>query len=32
MKLEFSDQIFEKCSDIKFNVNQSSRSRIVPCG
>jgi len=32
MKLEFSQQIFEKYSDIKFNENLSSGSRVVPCG
>jgi hypothetical protein len=32
MKLEFSQQIFEIFSKIKFNVNMSSRSRVVPCG
>jgi hypothetical protein len=32
MKLEFSGQIFEKCSDIKFHENPSSGSRVVPCG
>jgi hypothetical protein len=32
MKLEFSRQIFEKYSDIKFNDNPSSWSRVVPCG
>jgi len=25
-------QDFEKCSDIKFHENPSSRSRLVPCG
>jgi len=29
MKLEFSQQIFEKSSNIKFHENQSSGSRIV---
>jgi hypothetical protein len=32
MKLEFSRQIFEKYSDIKFLENPPSRSRVVPCG
>jgi hypothetical protein len=32
MKLEFSLQIFEKFSYIKFNENSSSGSRVVPCG
>ena len=32
MNLEFSQQIFEKYSDIKFNENASSGSRAVPCG
>ena len=32
MKLEFSRQIFEKSSDIKFDENPSSGSRVVPCG
>jgi hypothetical protein len=32
MELEFSWQIFEKKSDIKFNENPSSESHIVPCG
>jgi len=32
MKLEFSRQIFEKCSNIKFHENPSSGSRAVPCG
>ena len=31
MKLEFTRQIFEKYSNIKFNENPSSRSRVVPC-
>jgi len=30
MKLEFSGQILEKCSDIKFHKNPSSGSRVVP--
>jgi len=32
MKLEFSPQIFKQCSNIKFNENPSSESRVVPCG
>jgi hypothetical protein len=32
MKLEFSRQIFEKYSDIKFHENPFSGSRVVPCG
>jgi len=32
MKLEFSTQISEKYSNIKFNENPSSRSRVVACG
>jgi hypothetical protein len=32
MKFEYSLQIFEKCSDIKFHENLSSGSRVVPCG
>jgi hypothetical protein len=31
MKLEYSPQIFEKYSNIKFNENPSSGSRVVPC-
>ena len=31
-KLEFSLQIFERYSNIKFNKNTSSGSRVVPCG
>ena len=31
MKLEFSQQIFEKYLDIKFHENPSSGSRVVPC-
>jgi hypothetical protein len=30
MELEFSRQIFEKYSNVKFNENPSSGSRIVP--
>jgi hypothetical protein len=32
MKLEFSPQIFQNYSDVKFNDNLSSRKRVVPCG
>jgi hypothetical protein len=32
MKLEFSPQIFEKFSNIKFYKNPSNWSRVVPCG
>jgi hypothetical protein len=32
MKSEFSWQIFEKYSNIKFRENPSSGSRVVPCG
>jgi len=32
MKFEFSEQIFEQSSNIKFHENLSSGSRIVPCG
>ena len=32
MKLEFSRQIFEKSSHIKFNESSSSGSRVVPRG
>jgi hypothetical protein len=32
MKLEFSRQIVEKHSNIKFHKNPSSGSRVVPCG
>ena len=31
MKLEFSQQIFKKCSNIKFLENPSSGSLFVPC-
>ena len=31
MKLEFSRQIFEKYSNIKFHENPSRGSRVVPC-
>jgi len=30
MKLEFSQQMFEKASNIKFHENPSSESRVVP--
>jgi hypothetical protein len=30
--LEFSRQIFKKCSNIKLHENPSSVSRVVPCG
>jgi len=32
MKLEFSRQILEIYSNIKFHENPFSRSRFVPCG
>ena len=32
IKLEFSQQISEKVSNIKFHENLSSGSRVVPCG
>jgi hypothetical protein len=32
MKLEFSPQIFEKHSNIKFHKNPSNGSLAVPCG
>jgi hypothetical protein len=32
MKLEFSRQIFEKYSDVKFLENSFSANRAVPCG
>jgi hypothetical protein len=32
MKLEFSRQIFEKYTSIKFHENPSSGRRVVPCG
>jgi len=32
MKIEFSRQIFEKSSNIKFHKNPSSVSRVVPWG
>ena len=32
MKLEFSEQIFEKYWNIKFHENLSSRIQVIPCG
>ena len=32
MKLEFTRQIFERYSNIKFRGNPSSGNRVVPCG
>ena len=32
MKFEFSQQIFEKYSNIKHHENPSSWSRVIPCG
>jgi hypothetical protein len=32
MKLEFSRQVFEKYSYIKFHENLSSGNQVVPCG
>ena len=32
MKLDFSRQIFEKYSNIKFNENPSSGNRVDACG
>ena len=32
MKLEFYRQIFEQSSNIRFEVNLSVVSRVVPCG
>jgi len=32
MKLEFTRDIFEKYSNIKFHVNPSNGSRVLPCG
>jgi hypothetical protein len=32
MKIELSEQIFEKYSNVKFYENPSSGSRVVPCG
>ena len=32
IKLEFSRQIFDESSDIRFHHNPSSGSRVVPCG
>jgi hypothetical protein len=32
MKLQFSRKIFEKYSNMKFQKNPTSGSRVVPCG
>jgi len=32
IKIEFSRQIFEKYSDVKFYEDPSSWSQIIPCG
>ena len=32
MKCEFSGQIFEKYSNVKFRENPSSEGRVCPCG
>jgi len=32
MRLEFSRQILEMYTNMKFNENPSSGSRVVPCG
>jgi hypothetical protein len=32
MKSEFSGQVFEKYSHIKFHENPSSGSQVIPCG
>jgi hypothetical protein len=32
MRIEFSQQIFEKSSNIRFHQNPSSGSRVVPRG
>jgi hypothetical protein len=32
MQLEFSQQIFENSSNIKFHENPSIESRVRPCG
>jgi len=32
MKGEFSQQMFEKCSNVKFHGNHSGGSRVVPHG
>jgi len=32
MKIEFSRQIFEKYSNVKFRENPCCGSRVVPCG
>jgi len=31
IKIEFSQQIFEKFSNIKFHENPSRRNQVVPC-
>jgi len=31
-KVRFSQQIFEKCSNIRFHSNPSSGKRVVPSG
>jgi len=32
MQLEFSQQLFEEYSSIKFHKNPSNGNRVVPCG
>jgi len=32
MRIEFSQQIFEKFSNINFHKNLSSGIRVIPCG
>ena len=32
VKVEFSQRILEKCSNIEFHENPSSGSRVIPCG
>jgi hypothetical protein len=32
VKFEFSQQIFEKCSNTKFHENPSRGGQVVPCG
>jgi len=32
MKLEFSQQIFERYSNIQFHENPCNGSQVVPCG
>jgi hypothetical protein len=32
MKVEFSRQIFERSSNIKFHEDPSSGSQVIPCG